>query len=178
MVSPRNSKLALSKNSRYKFIVSACLVGANCTFRARNKKNSRVMKLFRDGRAIGVCPELAGGLGVPRERCEIVRGGGEDVLSSSESQDGKSFDFPARVITDSGKDVTENYVRGSAAALAIAKRLGIKMAILKSNSPACGIGRIYNGHFTYTLKSGDGVFAAMLRREGFVLYNEKDKRYG
>lgn len=177
MVSPRNNKPASSKNSRYKFIVSACLAGANCTFRAGNKKNSRVMKLFRDGYAIGVCPELTGGLGIPRERCEIIHGGGEEVLSSFKTSDEKTNDFPARVITASGKDVTRNYTRGARLFLAIAKRLGIKKAILKSDSPACGIGRIYNGHFTGTLKSGDGVLAAMLRREGFVLYDEKDKRY-
>jgi len=111
------------------------------------------MKLIRDGYAIGVCPEVAGGLTVPRENCEIVRGS---------------------VVTVSGKNVTANYIYGARAFLAIAGHLGIKKAILKSNSPACGIGRIYDGRFSNTLKDGDGILASMLRRKGFKLYTPED----
>jgi len=153
MASPRNNKPSLSEKKRYKFIVSACLAGVNCTFRAGNKKNPGVMKLVRDGHAVAVCPEVAGGLTVPRENCEIVRG---------------------EVFTVSGKNVTSNYTSGARAFLAIAKQLGIKKAILKSNSPACGIGRIYDGRFSNTLKDGDGILTSMLRREGFKLYTPED----
>ena len=105
--------------------------------------------MIRDGYAIGVCPEIAGGLTVPRENCEIVRG---------------------NVVTASGRNVTANYLNGATIFMAIAGHLGIKRAILKSNSPACGIGRIYDGRFSNTLKDGDGILASMLRRKGFKLY--------
>jgi len=153
MVSPRKNKPSPSEKKHYKFIVSACLAGVNCTFRGGNKKNPGIVKMIRDGRALGVCPEVAGGLTVPRENCEIVHG---------------------NVVTASGKDVTSNYKDGAKAFLAIAAHLGIKKAILKSNSPACGIGRIYDGRFSNTLKDGDGVLASMLRRKGFKLYTTED----
>jgi uncharacterized protein YbbK (DUF523 family) len=153
MASPRNNKLTPLVKTRYKFIVSACLAGVNCTFRAGNKKNPGVMRLVRGGYAIGICPEVAGGLTIPRENCEIVRGG---------------------VVTISGKNVTSSYISGAKAFLTIARQLGIKKAILKSNSPACGIGRIYDGRFSNTLKNGDGILASMLRKEGFKLYTPDD----
>jgi uncharacterized protein YbbK (DUF523 family) len=174
MASPRNSKLSQSGKTRYKFIVSACLIGVNCTFRGGNKKNSKVTKLFRDGYAVGLCPEIAGGLKVPRENCEIVRGGGKEVLSAWRSRRVKRGGFQASVITASGKNVTGKYIRGAAAVLANAKRLGIKEAILKSKSPACGVGRIYDGRFSDTLKDGDGILASMLRREGFKIYTPEN----
>ena len=133
--------------------MSACLAGVNCTFRGGNKKDPGIMKMIRDGRAIGVCPEVAGGLTVPRENCEIVRGS---------------------VVTASGKDVTANYKDGAKAFLDVAVSLGIKRAILKSNSPACGIGRIYDGRFSNTLKDGDGILAPILRLKGFKLFTAEE----
>ena len=35
-------------------------------------------------------------------------------------------------------------------------------AILKSNSPSCGVGTIYDGTFTHTEKEGNGVFTELL----------------
>ena len=55
--------------------------------------------------------------------------------------------------------------------------MGIKKAILKSNSPACGTGLIYDGTFSGKLRPGDGVFAAMLKRDGIRLYSEKTIKY-
>ena len=44
-------------------------------------------------------------------------------------------------------------------AIFIMSRALVKTAILKSKSPSCGIGKIYDGSFTKTLKTGDGIFA-------------------
>jgi uncharacterized protein YbbK (DUF523 family) len=126
-----------------------------------------VARLFHDGAALAVCPELAGGLGIPRERCEIRRGDGSDVLK------GRSG-----VLSESGRPLTREYIKGSLELAALAKRLGIRRAVLKSDSPACGAGRIYDGTFSRRFRSGDGVFAAALRREGLRLYTERAKGYG
>ena len=106
-------------------------------------------------KALAICPEVFGGLPTPRENSEIVGGDGYDVLKKT-----------ARVLTASGKDVTENYVKGARIALRLAKKYDIRKAILKSMSPACGIGRIYDGTFRKVTKKGDGVLAALLSING------------
>ena len=39
--------------------------------------------------------------------------------------------------------------------------VGVKTAILKSKSPSCGIGKVYDGSFTKKLKTGDGILVAL-----------------
>lgn len=77
----------------------------------------------------------------------------------------------------SGRDNTPFYVRGSSIIAGIVKSLGIKKAILKSDSPACGAGRIHDGTFSGKFRAADGVFAALLKRNGIIIYNEKTRRY-
>ncbi|MBN1526669.1 MAG: DUF523 domain-containing protein [Candidatus Omnitrophica bacterium] len=146
-------------------VVSACLAGLNCTYKGKNKLDPSVRLLVEWGGAIPVCPEVLGGLPIPRENSEISGGDGSDVLAGR-----------AKVMTPSGRDVTRHYKEGSRAILSLAKRLGIKKAVLKANSPACGYGRIYDGSFKRALKKGDGVLAALLRRHGIKISTEKGKR--
>ena len=149
----------------YTHVVSACLAGFNCTYKGKNKLNAAVRRLVERGSAIPVCPEVLGGLPIPRENSEIVGGDGSDVLAGR-----------AKVITASGKDVTRRYTEGSRTILSLAKRLGIKKAVLKANSPACGCGRIYDGSFRKALKKGNGVLASLLRRHGIQISTEKGRR--
>jgi len=144
--------------------VSACLAGINCTFRGKNNLKNKIKKLVYNRQAIALCPEVLGALsapGVPRENIELVGGDGNDLL------DGK-----ARAISSSGRDVTENLIQGSGKILKILKTYGIKEAILKSNSPTCGVGHIYDGTFSRTLRRGDGVLAALLKRNGIKVRTE------
>jgi uncharacterized protein YbbK (DUF523 family) len=145
------------------FIVSACLAGINCTYNGKNKLNAHVRGLIGKGLAVAVCPETLGGSSVPRERCEISGGDGARVLAKE-----------AAVKTLSGKDITDKMVSGARKTLAIAKRMGIKRAILKSKSPSCGRGIIYDGTFKGVLRKGDGVTTALLIKNGIKVYNEKD----
>ena len=48
------------------------------------------------------------------------------------------------------------------------------MAILKEGSPSCGTSFVYDGTFTGTPVDGEGVAAAMLRREGIRVFSEHD----
>jgi uncharacterized protein YbbK (DUF523 family) len=156
-----------SHQSRYRFIVSACLAGAKCTFKGKDNHNKKVARLVATGLALAACPELAGGLGIPRERSEIISGDGSSVL------DGES-----RVISESGRDLTREYIAGAVKLAKLARGLGVERAVLKSDSPACGTGRIYDGSFSGKFRKGDGVFAAALKREGVKVHNEKAARYG
>ena len=76
------------------------------------------------------------------------------------------------MVTEAGGDVTEQYRRGAEEALRLCRLLGCEAAVLKERSPSCGQGSIYDGTFSRTLTSGDGVTAELLRREGVRLYGE------
>ncbi len=163
MASRRNSSGLPGTAAGRGFIVSACLAGINCTHNGKNKLNFHIRELVENGRGVAVCPEVLGGSSVPRERCEISGGDGARVLAKR-----------ATVKTPSGKDITGTMVSGARKTLAIAKRLGIKRAVLKSKSPSCGCGMIYDGTFKGKLRKGDGVTAALLLKHGIKIYNEKD----
>ena len=128
-------------------LVSACLLGFNCKYNGSNNAlpAEALEKLRRQYRLIPVCPETAGGLPVPREPSER-RG--------------------ERVINRAGQDVTAEFQKGAELAAALAWRFQIRKALLKSNSPSCGSGSIYDGSFSGTLTVGDGVTSEYIKCEG------------
>jgi uncharacterized protein YbbK (DUF523 family) len=146
-------------------LVSACLCGINCKYNGGNNLDPRILKLFKEGRAIPVCPEQLGGQSTPRPAHEIVKGTGADVL------DGR-----ARVLgpgeTD---DVTHEFIRGAEETLKIARECDAKVAILKARSPSCGFGSIYDGTFSGSKRKGNGVTAELLARNGIRVYTEEDE---
>ncbi len=141
-----------------KVIISACLLGVHCRYDGGHSRNETALQHRETYQLIPVCPEEAGGLPTPRPPAEIVGGDGTDVL------DGK-----AKVMTADGVDVTEAYLRGARHALAVAQSHDATQVILKARSPSCGCGNIYDGTFSGTLTSGDGVTAALLKRHGITV---------
>ena len=133
-------------------MVSACLAGTPCRYDGRSNLRPEIAALVERGEAVPVCPEVLGGLPTPR--------------TPSEQRDG-------RVISATGRDVTDAFVSGAEAALYIAEEYGCCAAVLKARSPSCGCGRIYDGTFSHTLVDGDGLFAALLRKKGFQLFTEE-----
>ena len=144
-------------------MLSACLAGVPCTHAAEAKTRAWALRLVAEGRAVTVCPEVAGGLPIPRPEAEISGGDGEHVL-----------DGAARVVSVDGEDVTANYLRGAEAARSAARRTGATIAILKARSPSCGCGAIYDGSFSGRIVEGDGVTAATLKREGLQVVSDED----
>lgn len=144
-------------------IVSACLVGLRTRLDGRARSFPAVCALASRYCLIPVCPEQLGGSPTPRPAAEITRGAGEDVL-----------DNRARVLTEEGDDLTEVHLRGAAEVLGIARLSGATAAVLKARSPSCGVGTTYDGTFSHSLRSGSGVTAALLAREGLDLYTEED----
>lgn len=138
-----------------KVLISACLLGVNCRFDGGNSRNEDAIKRRETDELISVCPEEAGGLPTPRPPVEIVGGDGNDVL------DGK-----AKVMTADGEDKTAEFLKGAKHALELAQSQGVTCVIFKSKSPSCGCGTIYDGSFSGTLISGDGVTTALLKRHG------------
>ena len=134
-------------------LVSACLLGVACRYDGKSKPNEGVLALSEKYNLIPVCPEVAGGLPTPRVPSEIV---GD------------------RVLMRDGRDVTENYKRGAEFALDVARKNACTVAILKARSPSCGKGQIYDGSFTGSLISGDGVAAKLLSDSGITVLNEEN----
>lgn len=134
-------------------LVSACLAGIKCRWDGDSRPCEKVMELVRQGKAIPVCPEQLGGLTTPRTPAE-QRGD--------------------KVFTKDGKDVTAEFKKGAEEALKIAKLANCKEAILKSKSPSCGFGKVYDGTFSGNLTKGDGVLAALLKKNNIKIITEND----
>jgi uncharacterized protein YbbK (DUF523 family) len=136
-------------------ICSACLTGSKCRYDGEAREDAAIKKRFDAGEFKAVCPERFAKLPIPRCPSEIVGGDGADVL------DGR-----AHVRAQDGSDRTAEFIEGAQKTLEAAKRCGAKRAYLKAKSPSCGCGRIYDGAFSGTLRGGDGVTAALLKRHG------------
>ena len=63
-------------------------------------------------------------------------------------------------------------------ALETTRRFGLCRAVLKSRSPSCGVGQVYDGSFSGRLRPGDGVTAALLRREEIDVRSEGKEEGG
>ena len=133
-------------------LVSACLIGIKCCYDGESKINKKCFELFKRGKLIPVCPEQLGGLPTPRAKSEIQKNG--------------------KILTKSGKDVTDNFIKGAKETLKLTKLLGVKEAILKSKSPSCGCGKIYDGTFSGKLIKGDGVTVALLKKNEIIVITE------
>lgn len=142
----------MDPNMARQYVVSACLAGEPCRYDGGCSPCPAVQRLIRAGQALPVCPETLGGLPTPRVPSEI-RGG--------------------RVVAKDGTDVTDAFTRGAEEALRLAQENGCTAAILKARSPSCGSGEIYDGTFTGTRVSGEGVFARMAREAGLEIWNEE-----
>ena len=68
--------------------------------------------------------------------------------------------------------MTAEYRSGAEQALALARKQGCALAVLKERSPSCGRGRIYDGTFSRTLIPGSGVAAQLLEENGIPVYGE------
>lgn len=131
-------------------VCSACLAGMACKYNGKNNNvDERVVQLVKEGKAVPVCPEMLGGLEVPRIPSEIKGN---------------------KVIMANGKDVTEAFEKGAQMALAITKAIKADTAILMPRSPSCGSDYIYDGQFCRCLIKGDGVFVRLLKNEGIKVY--------
>ena len=149
-----------------KVLVSACLLGEPVRHNAQHKRSRHpvLQRWIDEGRVVRVCPEVAGGLPVPRPAAEIAGGaGGRAVLLGR-----------AKVLDRHGSDVTEPFVRGARAALALVEQHGIQVAVLKARSPSCGSSESYDGSFSGALVDEPGVAGALLMSHGVLVFSEEE----
>lgn len=140
-----------------KYLISSCLCGKKCRYDGNSSYVKELASLVDSGLAISVCPELLGGLPVPRPRCEVITDSHGNV----------------HVHGNDGEDYTTEFMLGADRALKLALENGISLAILKSLSPSCGSGQIYDGTFSGTLIKGNGLTAGIFLNSGIDVMNEE-----
>ena len=128
-----------------KVLVSSCLLGDNCKYNGGNNYCKAIVEYLKGKEYVKACPECLGGLNTPRSPSEIV---GEKVINKA------------------GIDVTKEFNEGALKTLDIALAENVDFAILKSNSPSCGCGMIYDGTFSNKLTNGDGITTRLLKENG------------
>ena len=140
-----------------KVAVSACLLGVPCRYDGGSKPNEEVIQYLNnnDCEVVRICPEVMGGLSIPHPANEIQMRKGKRIVCDKE-----------------GNDNTKAFEEGARIACERACKKGCTHAILKAKSPSCGVGKIYDGTFTGSLVSGDGVAAQLLREAGLIVADE------
>ena len=134
-----------------KILISVCLVGDKCRYDGKGNYNPLIEELLEKYELVPFCPEVEGGLKTPRMPSEI-RG--------------------SRVFNEKNIDNTTKFELGAEKALSICSYLGIRKAILKENSPSCGVHKVYDGGFHHRLIDGQGVTTRVLKQHGIEVYNE------
>lgn len=134
-------------------IVSACLAGVACRYNGNAFPIPVIIDMVQKGIALPICPEMLAGLPAPRPPAELRNG---------------------RVLSNSGEDVTEEFLLGAKMGLDIALAARCRKAIVKAKSPTCGSGSIYDGTFSGKVIPGDGVFSKLLKEYGIEVITEED----
>lgn len=145
--------------------ISACLGGVACRYDGQSNTIPELSQLVEAGQAVMICPEVLGGLPIPRRPAEIQQGDGFDVWKNQ-----------ARVIDADGEDVTELFKQGAVKAYNEIKKRQISGLILKERSPSCGSGLIYDGSFSGNRITGVGVATAYFIQQGLKVYSEENWR--
>jgi len=144
-------------NKKKPILVSGCLLGMKINYKEEGSLVEELRELLLHGKAIPVCPEVLAGLSTPRDQAEIVVVNGE-----------------RKVYNNKKIDVTDLYNLGAERTLGVARTSGAKIAVLKSKSPSCGCGKIYDGTFSESLIDGDGIVTALLKENGIRVISEED----
>lgn len=136
-----------------KIFVSACLLGENCKYNGGNNYSEKVADFIKGHEVVVLCPEVAGGLPVPRASAEIVDG---------------------IIKTESGQSVDAAFRTGAEKVMTEVLKQKIDLAILQSRSPSCGVNEIYDGSFSGKKIKGQGIFAKMLIDQGLRVIDVED----
>lgn len=123
-----------------KIAISACFLGDNVKYNGGNNYNSLFFK-FHNLDFLKICPELFGGLPIPRVPAEKIKN---------------------LVFNKNNENITSEFVLGAEKTLNLLKKNNIDIAIMKSKSPSCGFGKIYDGTFSGNLITSNGVTVDLL----------------
>lgn len=136
-----------------KILVSACLLGDNVKYNGKNNYLKDIELLKEKYLIVPFCPEVEGGLKIPRSPAERKKD---------------------EVINELGENVTKAYLLGAKNALRLCFYLNIKKVVLKSLSPSCGKDKIYDGSFSHKETKRAGVTAGLLMKNDILVFDETE----
>ena len=136
-----------------KYAISKCLCGENCKYNGKNNLDLKIKELEENNEVILICPEVFGGLPIPRIPFELKNG---------------------KAINKEGLDITDKVLKGCEIAFKMIKENKIDKVILKENSPTCGVNFIYDGTFTHTKIKGMGLLTKMLKENNIIVISDVD----
>ena len=141
---------------KQKLLVSSCLLGKKVKYNGKDNKlfSDLLNQLSLKYNIVSFCPEVEGGLPIPRVPCEVI-----------------TFN-PLKVINKDGDDKTKEFLLGANKTLELCKKENITIALLKANSPSCSSEYIYDGTFTSSKIKEDGVTVSLLRQHNIKIYDE------
>ncbi|MDQ7783970.1 MAG: DUF523 domain-containing protein [Desulfomonilaceae bacterium] len=145
---------------RQPIIISACLAGLRTRYDGRAFPHPHLDHLAAGWTLVPVCPEVLGGLGIPRPQCRFMGGDGVEVLEGR-----------ARILDRTGRDRTSHFVRGAEEVNRVVQLVTPRLIVFKEGSPSCGVRRV---DIEGTRQPGCGVTVALLRRHGFSILTEED----
>lgn len=135
-------------------LVSACLLGESVRYDGKSKQYNIDLLIDRGIKLISCCPEVDGGLSIPRPPSEIQKNGS--------------------VLNCDGEDVTIAFEKGAFTALNLVNKHAIKIAIMKSKSPSCSNKMIYDGSFSRNPIKGQGMTVRLLVEHGVKVFDETE----
>jgi len=138
-----------------KILISRCFLGDKVRYNGEQKRleQSLITLWQQQNRFVAICPEVSGGLSVPREPAE-----------QNLARD--------QVFTQTGVNVTMQFNEGAQQSLALCKKHHLRFALLKESSPSCGSTLIYDGSFSNKKISGQGVTSRLLTQAGIKVFSE------
>lgn len=141
----RGSYELCQEDEKMKYAVSSCLMGVNCKYSGGSNAVRELIDYLKDHEVLCICPEVQGGLSIPRACAEITG---------------------SRIMNTDGEDVTAQFEKGAELAYAQIQEFQPDLVILQPRSPSCGKGIVYDGSFQKKLVTGNGVFVRLLMKEG------------
>lgn len=136
------------KNIYRNIAVSACMAGIDTKYDGMNNNSKLIRLLSKSITFIPLCPEQLGGMSTPRNSVEIYNGKVKDKYNN---------------------EYTQKFKKGAEETLKIMKLTKCDCIILKSKSPSCGYGEIYDGSFTKKLITGNGITAEFLMKKNIKI---------
>jgi uncharacterized protein YbbK (DUF523 family) len=141
-------------------IISACLAGLRTRYDGKAKPHPQLREIAGRAVLVPICPEILGGLGIPRSPCHFVGGDGAALLRKE-----------ARVIDKDGIDRTSCFLRAADECMRIVELVSPGMIIFKEGSPSCGVHRV---DIEGSWQSGCGVVTATIRDLNIAMISEED----
>lgn len=135
--------------------MSKCLLGENVRYDGGNCliREDLVTQLETHFEIISICPEVMAGMDIPREPIEFLNG---------------------KIINQNGEDLTDSFTNVLRYLDTLIKNSFIDMALMKEDSPSCGVHNIYDGSFSGAKVAGEGLISGYLKSRGIKVYSEAE----